>query len=206
MKIQKTKNLYGLVLIGGKSTRMKKDKGLLSFHDRPQAVYAYELLDQFCEKTFVSCRKEQGREKLLAGLAQIHDNPGYEGKGPLAGILSAMEIHPKATWLVLACDLPFVQAATLDELLRNRRTEKIATAFRSAHDGLPEPLCAVYEAHGLAVLQDFFQNDMHCPRKIMMNSEVALIDPTDPAALDNINRPDEYEKARAALNERKLHG
>lgn len=199
MSLSKINNLFGLVLIGGQSTRMKTDKSLLRLHDHPQAVYAYDLLSRFCEKVFISCRPEQGRAAPVADLAQIHDDARYQGKGPLAGILSAMETHLKTAWLVLACDLPFVSETTLEELLKHRTPEKIATAFRSSHDGLPEPLCTVYEPQALPVLQKFFNDGVHCPRKILMNSDAALIDPTDKSALDNINHPDELEKARTVL-------
>ena len=48
---------------------------------------------------------------------------------------------------MLACDLPLLDAATLEHLLRARDPRRAATAYRSSHDGLPEPLCAIYEPH-----------------------------------------------------------
>ncbi|NNE77041.1 MAG: NTP transferase domain-containing protein, partial [Pricia sp.] len=48
--------IYGLVLAGGKSSRMGKDKGLIPYHGMPQREYLYHLLGRVCDKTFLSIR------------------------------------------------------------------------------------------------------------------------------------------------------
>jgi molybdenum cofactor guanylyltransferase len=53
---------------------------------------------------------------------------------------------------VLACDLPFLTDAALAQLLEERDPTALATAYRSAHDGLPEPLCAIWEPAAAAAL------------------------------------------------------
>ena len=67
------------------------------------------------------------------------------GEGPVVGIRSAFAAHPNVAWLVLACDLPFLSEAAIEGLLRRRDPGALATAYISAHDGLPEPLCAIWE-------------------------------------------------------------
>ena len=135
--------LYGLVLGGGKSTRMQRDKAKIEYRRVPQVRYAYELLAAACDRAFVSIRADQSDDPVFAGLEQIHDR--FTGIGPMGGMLSAMHEHPEAAWLVLGCDLPFVDTATLEHLLANRDPLLQATCYESAHDGLPEPLCTVYE-------------------------------------------------------------
>ncbi len=51
--------LYGLVLMGGSSTRMGRDKAAIQYHDRPQAQYLFELVSSFLPNTFVSVRQGQ---------------------------------------------------------------------------------------------------------------------------------------------------
>src|ERR1043165_9907531 len=135
--------LFGLVLAGGASSRMRSDKALLEYHGQPQVRWAFDLLSKFCAATFVSVRPDQREDPSRAGLPQIVDR--QPGIGPIAGISAALLEHPKAAWLVLACDLPFLTGQTLQHLIAQRDASKVATAYRSAHDGLPEPLCAIWE-------------------------------------------------------------
>ena len=51
--------LYGLVLAGGRSTRMGQDKSLISYHGKAQREYMADLLGQWCSRTFISCRGDQ---------------------------------------------------------------------------------------------------------------------------------------------------
>ncbi|MDA0990890.1 MAG: molybdopterin-guanine dinucleotide biosynthesis protein MobA, partial [Verrucomicrobia bacterium] len=93
----------------------------------------------------------------------------------------------------------FVGDATIASLLQQRNPLKVATAYTSAHDGLPEPLCAIYEPHARSRLLQFMAVGYHCPRKVLTNSNVALLELEDARALDNVNHPAEYAAAIEAL-------
>jgi len=186
-------------MAGGKSTRMKEDKSSLEFHGVNQIEFCFDLLNPHCKKIFISNRKEQTLMRSQKGRRQIHDHVEYEGIGPLGGILSAMDEHPNVAWLVLACDLPFVDQDTIEYLIKHRNIKKIATAFKSSYDDLPEPLCTIYENHGKKQILERLKNDIKCPRKILIESDVELIEPNEKHALDNINTPEEYETALKAL-------
>ncbi len=190
--------LFGLVLAGGKSQRMGIDKATLSFHGKPQLVWAYELLSTVCERTFVSVRPDQTDDPTRRTLPQILDL--RPGTGPIAGIYSALNSHPSSAWLVLACDLPFLSRLTLDHLIAHRDSARIATAFRSAHDGLPEPLCTIWEPRSLVRIQEWVALGKECPRKLLINSDTALLDQPDARALDNVNTPQERAAADALLS------
>lgn len=193
------KQIYGLVLAGGKSSRMGRDKSMIAYHGKPQVDVAFDLLSLFCAKVFLSNRQDQSDAEAYRKFPQLHDAPEFEGKGPLAGILSAMKEYPDVSWLVLACDLPFVDQKVIGQLLKDRDPKKIATAYKSSHDGLPEPLCAIWEAgHYMDVLK-FFKEGVHCPRKVLIRSNAHLLEPSDPKALDNINDPQEYKQAIRVL-------
>ena len=192
-----TPPLFGLVLAGGASKRMGQDKALLAYHGRSQLQWAFELLSGLCERSFVSVRPEQRDEPTRAALPQIVDEqPGF---GPLAGISAALNAHAQAAWLVLACDLPFLSRATLEYLIAQRDPAKIATAYRSAYDGLPEPLCAIWEPAARDKAMQWIAAGKQCPRKLLINSDAALIDQPEARALDNINTPIEFADARATL-------
>ena len=190
--------LYGLVLAGGRSVRMGHDKAALATQGRTQLERAMALLAPLVERAFVSVRADQRADPLRAGFAQIVDR--HENLGPIAGLLAAQAEHPDHAWLVLACDLPLLDAATLAHLLRHRAASREATAYRSSRDGLPEPLCAVYEPSSQVRLAAYVAGGRDCPRKFLMQADVALLDEPDPRALDNANTPEEYAAAMAALD------
>jgi molybdopterin-guanine dinucleotide biosynthesis protein A len=144
--------LYGLVLAGGSSRRMQRDKAALDLHGEPQLAWGYALLARHCERVFVSVRADQRTETVRAGFPQIVDT--VEGAGPIAGIAAAQAAHPHAAWLVLACDLPFVDDGTLTRLVAARSPGRPVTAYRSTGDGLPEPLCAVYEPESASMVRE----------------------------------------------------
>lgn len=185
-----TAPIYGLVLAGGRSTRMRRDKAALVYQGRTQLERAMELLAPHVERAFVSVRPDQAQDPVRARFPQIVDR--HENLGPIAGIMAAQEEHPHAAWLVVACDLPLLDAATLEHLVRSRRPEKLATAYRSSRDGLPEPLCAIYEPSSREAFAAYVASGRQCPRKFLIQADAALIDLPDPRALDNVNTPEEY--------------
>jgi len=192
MKATKPK-IYGLILAGGYSRRMGRDKALLEFNGKPQVEYLYELLQTYCEKVFLSKRIDQAAYK---NFACINDKDEFTNRGPLGGILSAMKEHPGTGWLVIACDLPYITKETIQTLLTLRDPLKTATAFISTQDSLPEPLCAIWEGHAYGPILQLFNEGAHCPRKILIKSNPQLLKQNNPHWLDNINTPREYEQLK----------
>ena len=182
--------LLGLVLGGGQSRRMGRDKTSLVYHGKPQIIHTLELLRVAGIEAHISCRVDQSEAEGFQGLPQIHDR--FLGFGPMGGILSALLTHRQAAFLVLACDLPFLDAESISTLIATRDTSKIATAYLSP-EGLPEPLCAIYEPAAYSELLGFVGQGLHCPRKALIRSEIHGIVPKDVHVLANINRPEEYE-------------
>ena len=188
--------LHGLVLAGGESRRMGVDKAALDYDGRAQLEVAYETVSRHCDRAWISVRATQARDPLRAALPRIVD--GSLGQGPIAGIAAAQAGHPEAAWLVVACDLPFLDDTTLDLLVAARGRGPV-TAFRSAHDGLPEPLCAIYEPETREAILAFIESGRHCPRKFILSTGAPLLDLPHAAALDNVNTPEEYTAARSRL-------
>ena len=120
--------------------------------------------------------------------------------------MAAQAKYPDAAWLVLACDLPFLDEGTLTTLIAARDPQRLATAFRSSHDVLPEPLCAIYEPASREAILAHIASGKNCPRKFLINSDVQLLDEPNPHALDNVNTPDEYGSAVAALSPTEIPG
>jgi molybdopterin-guanine dinucleotide biosynthesis protein A len=190
--------VYGLILAGGSSSRMQRDKASLLYQGTSQLDRAFALAQRHLPKVFVSVRASQIAEPIRANKPLIVDS--VDGEGPLVGIRSGLAAHPLVAWLVLACDLPFLSDAAIEQLLTERDATALATAFRSAHDGLPEPLCAIWEPAAAAALSAYAQGGGHCPRKFLIRSAARLLEPRDRRALDNINTPEEYSEAQGRLD------
>jgi len=193
---QHTPSVKALILAGGKSTRMASDKGALNYHGASQRQFLYRQLTALGLDSYVSCRADQAAE-IEDGLPQIHDK--FIGLGPMGALLSAFQQDPDSAWLAVACDLPFLSDATLQFLLQNRNPSKIATAFNSPDNEFPEPLITIWEPKSYSYLFNFLTQGYSCPRKVLINSDVQLLDVPNPKDLSNVNHPHEYQKVLEEL-------
>jgi len=189
--------LFGLLLTGGRSKRMQRDKAVLEYGGQSQLERALGLLGPLVERLFVSVRADQLQDPQRTRHACIPD--ALPDLGPIGGIHAALHAHPEAAWLVLACDLPFLDAATLQQLIAARDPLRPATAFRSRHDGKPEPLCAIYEPQARAGVDAWIARGQRCPRGYLGESTALLLDLRAARALDNINTVAEYQEASGQL-------
>ncbi|NET34074.1 MAG: NTP transferase domain-containing protein [Cyanothece sp. SIO1E1] len=186
----------GLVLAGGKSQRMGSDKGLLTYHGKPQREHMAELLSSLTKEVALSCRPGQ----LEATTSDVHLLPdSFIGLGPFGAILSAFREDPNAAWLVVACDLPLLDEATLAYLIANRNPSKLATAFLNPATDFPDPLVTIWEPRAYPTLLSFLAQGYSCPRKVLINTDIELLEIPNPEALRNVNTPEELEAVQAIL-------
>ncbi len=185
--------LNALILAGGKSTRMGQDKALISYHNMAQWQYLGNILRGVGLDVFISCQEDQAAH--FQGENCIFDS--FIGLGPLGAILSAFREDPNAAWLVVACDLPLLDKTTLKFLIDNRNPSRIATTYRSpeSKEGFPEPLITIWEPKSYAILLQFLAQGISCPRKVLINSDVQLLDASEPETLMNANTPEEKATA-----------
>lgn len=190
--------LYGIVLTGGKSERMKRDKALIDYKGVPHAQYIHDVLKNYCDEVYLSARDGQWKGTPLESLPVITDT--VEAKGPIAGILSAFEKYPDANWFVVACDLVHFNHKTVDLLLSQYKKDSVATAYKNSEKGFPEPLCAIYTPEARQVFLDAVKNDITCPVKVLRNSNAFSIDQTDGVNLANINTVEEFQELKNEIH------
>ncbi|MFY0652917.1 MAG: NTP transferase domain-containing protein [Cyclobacteriaceae bacterium] len=183
-------DLNGLVLAGGKSTRMNCDKGKIQYHGIEQRVYMKDLLSRFTKESFISIRADQ-QDEFLEKINVIEDV--HIGLGPYGAILSAFQKNPNIAWLVTACDQPLLNEDTLKYLIQNRNPSKLATAFHNSETQFPEPLITIWEPRAYARLLYFLSLGYSCPRKVLINSDIELVKLDDEKVLKNANTPEEYQ-------------
>jgi len=188
--------LHGLVLAGGKSTRMQQDKGSLQYYGLDQRTHVYHLLQAVCQEVYVSCNAAQAAA-LDGKLPYLEDQ--FLNLGPKGGILTALQHNPNAALLAVACDLPLLTSETLQYLVQHRDPTKMATAFYDAEGKFPEPLLTIWEPRSYPVLLQFLSLGYSCPRKALINSDVKLLTIPDITELRNVNDPAAYQQTLREL-------
>jgi molybdopterin-guanine dinucleotide biosynthesis protein A len=158
-----------------------------------QAQRGIRLLSRVCQKTILSLRDGQTIPGGCGDIETVLDIQGVGG--PLAGILAAFECEPKAAWFVMACDLPFVGGDLVEGLLAARDGGFDFLAYASAADGLPEPLCAIYEPSSLAILRNHAERGCFSPRQILAagRTRLLVLPRANRGALENFNTPGDLE-------------
>lgn len=179
------------MLIGGKSTRMGTDKSELNYFGKPQKVHVKELLEKNGLQTFYSVQDQSEKDD------EIHDT--FLNLGPFGGICSAFQKNPNVAWLVLATDVPFVNDDLVQLLLEKRNPSKAATAIKGKGKEFMEPLITIYEPKSYPLLLQYLAQGYSCPRKMLINSDVEIVE-VDDALIRNINTPEEFKEAKRELN------
>lgn len=144
--------MIGLVLCGGKSSRMGSDKGLLKLEAHTWAQTAVDKLTglNIPVKLSVNTMQLPHYSTVFPPTDLITDTDTLDIRGPLLGLLSAHFQFPNETIFALACDMPLMETAILKELLNIYRQHSEPDAFVFTDDNEPEPLCGIYKPTGLA--------------------------------------------------------
>ena len=187
----------GLVLAGGKSQRMGKNKATLAYHGVSQLEYAFQAMNSLGIETFVSCRRDV--DDYPEQFPRVYDT--FDGLGPFGAILSAFRQDPNAAWLVTAIDQPLLSSKELNFLLSQRNASKMATCFHNPETGFPEPLITLWEPKSYQRLLSFLALGYSCPRKVLINSEIYEIHVEDTTFMKNANTPEERSIIQKLIQE-----
>ncbi|TSD67966.1 molybdenum cofactor guanylyltransferase [Inquilinus sp. KBS0705] len=198
-KLEQAKpKLNGLVLAGGKSARMGFDKGTVNWYGKEQRYHMADMLKKHCSEVFISCRDANQQKEINPDYLSIADT--FTGLGPFGAILSAFREQPDTAWLVIACDLPLVDGSVIGKLVDSRDTSTIATAYKSQVNDFPEPLITIYEPKAYPALLQFLAQGYSCPRKVLINNNITLLQSAPEDALANVNTPEELERIKRILH------
>lgn len=202
MSTMTTPRLYGLVLAGGQSRRMGRDKGLLEYHGQPHREYLYALLARYCERVFLSLNPTQSQPDA-AYFNLILDTPNYADTGPVGAVVNMVEQHPNVALFVVTCDLPFFDASCAEQLLAARDPARAATAFLNPDINQAEPLVTIYEAAFLRGVPAQFKAGVNSLRKLLAKADVKLITQHTGRCIHSADLPDEFSAANRAMQSHK---
>ncbi len=142
--------ILGVVLAGGKSLRLGRDKAAEIFSGQNLLGRTVGLLSRLVPEVVVS-----GRDPSVLGIDAPWLPDAVSGKGPAGGILTVLEAYGRPI-LAVSCDLPFLDEQTLRRLLharKQRHPDVLLTAYRRTDSGFMESLVAVYEPGGAPLLR-----------------------------------------------------
>ena len=129
--------LTAIVLAGGKSTRMKQDKGLISLHGKMMIEHVIGKMIKIAGHIIIITQNPAYRQ---FGFPCYKDS--YKDKGPLAGIYTGLLHSTTQKNLVVGCDTPFLSGNMLKALIKSCSDEDVLI---TEHEGKAEPLCAIYD-------------------------------------------------------------
>ncbi len=192
--------LHGVVLAGGKSTRMGRDKAGMVFQGQDLVKRAVKVLEHFCSGVWISGRN--ARDHGLENPWFLDDAPG---EGPLRGILTALE-HIGGPCMFLPCDLPLMDAPTAAQLVDThggRSPAILRTDFVQQETGFIEALVAIYDPGCIPYIKEALERSrykvaragpdarcIHVPY-FLSNSRPFL----------NVNYPEDLELLEQAVDE-----
>jgi molybdenum cofactor guanylyltransferase len=200
-----TKLVSGYVLAGGGSTRFGRDKALVEIGGAPMLLRMRSLLSDVAKEVNVIAAPHK---YAALGVTTIGDR--WEGQGPLAGIITALqtteEIGGGAEWnLIIGCDMPFLTREWLTYLAERVQASSAEVVAPRSAQGL-EPLCACWRTRAAARLQQVLESGTRKITEAMKRLHMEVVDEADWKRFDtagrlfwNMNTAADYDEARRIL-------
>ena len=182
------KKITGLILAGGKSSRMGFDKRKIKLSGKPVITALSELLNPVCDAVVVSCKPgnpPDGNHKLLFD--------DFSCEGPLAGIITALKIFPENNILVIAADQPFITESDLADLITYTNELNPVTAFLNPSTHITEPFPSLWRQTSLPLLMEFLKSNKPSPMDFIRASESKILNSQNPDFAINLNFPEDLK-------------
>ena len=197
--------LSGIVLAGGLSRRLGRDKAIEPFGDEPLIARVISRLSGLTNETVVVVNSEaRGKELPLPDGARVAVDI-YPDAGSLGGIFSGLTAANSDWGFVVACDMPFLNTDLIAHMLTLREDYDAVVPLL---DGYPEPTHAAYSKACLPHIESRlkagqlkiagFFDDVRV--RYVSESEIHSFD-AELLSFFNVNRPDDLERALALVEE-----
>jgi molybdopterin-guanine dinucleotide biosynthesis protein A len=129
----------GILLAGGKSSRMGEDKAFIKFRNLYLFEYSLSILKQFSNDIIISSSNPRFDK---TGFRRVEDK--IPGLGPISGLYSCLKEIKFESAIVLPCDLPKLSNKTIEILINNSTGFDITIALN--HQNIAEPLVGIYSS------------------------------------------------------------
>ncbi len=177
--------MTGIIMAGGNSIRMGKDKALINYHGQAQYLQVKNLLASFCSAVFCSAKSNKFKD-----VKTVIDNPELGDVGPIAGLITSLEKFQSPIF-VLGVDYPLIGHEDLNEIYQNHNNAFPATVFFNPESGFLEPLIGIYEPSILPILKTSLNSGISSIQKILQEHSVQKIIPLNLTKIKSIDLPDD---------------
>ncbi len=187
-------NITGIILAGGKSSRMGSDKGFLLLHGKPFMIHIIEALKPLVN-AIVIVSNEEAYDKF--GYKRVDDI--IENAGPLAGLYSGL-YHSKTEYnLVLSCDVPLIKTTVLNKLIESFDANFDVIQLQSKNKTMP--LIALYKKQCMNKFLELLQNDERRLRFAIeqLNTKTITLDVEFDEFVKNINTVQQLNDIKNAV-------
>ncbi len=182
-------NAIAVIVAGGRSTRMQRDKALLPFGSYPSlAEYQYRRLSKLFSKVYLSSKEDKFDFKANIILDTHKDS------SPLVALISIFEQLAIDEAFILSVDAPFVNEELMAKLYKDRERGVDVVVAESSR-GI-EPLCAIYRRSFLVEAKSAFALNDHRLKALLERLKVKKVFIKEEVSFMNLNYPKDYEEAK----------
>ncbi len=180
------------IFAGGKSSRMGRDKALLSFGGfSTLSEYQYNRLSKIFKRVYISAKSNKFNFKANI----IEDN--YKTSSPLVALISIFENLDIDEVFILSVDAPFISKEIIEKLYSEANSSS-NIVVASSTNGL-EPLCGIYRRDILDLAKEFLKVDNHRLNSLIKLSNHQIVKFNLTKEFINLNREEDYKKAISTL-------
>lgn len=180
------KSFAGIVLAGGKSSRMGTDKAFIALHDRYFYQIASENIKPFCKEIIISINKSQATTYLFEYPVIVD---AFEDQGPLSGLVMAFNANP-VSYIVIGVDMVKVEHQHIQTLVDNHNIITGCSVYFNNKSGYFEPMLSIWEPDRLKELTKYYDEGGRSFQNFLKSISVNTISCDDCSFLFNANTPD----------------
>jgi molybdopterin-guanine dinucleotide biosynthesis protein A len=177
-----------IILAGGESRRMKRNKALLPLKGITLIEYILCQIEGRFDEVLISV-SDLEKLRFLSYPLVLDEKPL---QGPMMGIMSALEISRNEKNFIMACDIPDINLAFMKQLISRAKGWDAVIPIQP--HGRREPLFAVYSKHILPQMKKLIDTDNLSLLPLLDQCRVKYVEIEDPSWLVNLNTEEDYRK------------
>ena len=170
-----------IILCGGRSRRMGKDKGSLVLNDKPMVIHVLDTVKDIVDEIILVLRDQEQIDKYRSILKDIEVpikivTDETKDQGPLVGILTGLSHINSEYAQILPCDSPFISKSFVLKMFEIAETEEFDAVVPIWDDGHIEPLHSIYRKNTIVTIKDLIKNKRRNVKSLVDSLNVKYVD------------------------------